>query len=87
MSTFDYQEMTVNINKSVSHTFGFIGGTIGACIGAALGFIITAPLAASGAVLISAGFLGAGVFAGAFMGCSIIWATGSVLGHFISHFF
>jgi hypothetical protein len=87
MSTFNFVKMTVDINNGISNTLGFIGGVIGACSGGAIGFIITSPLAASGALLVSAGFLGAGIFGGAFMGSALIWATGSALGYVISHFF
>lgn len=87
MSAFNTEEVTVDFNRDISDILGLIGAVIGACTGAALGFFITAPLAVSNTLLISAGFLGAGIFGGAFMGSSIIWATGCALGYAINYFF
>ncbi|MBI2792893.1 MAG: hypothetical protein HYX61_13165 [Gammaproteobacteria bacterium] len=87
MNTFKVSEIRTDLNRDISETLGVIGAVIGACTGATLGFFITAPLAASGALLISAGFLGAGIFGGAFMGSSIVWATGCALGYVINYFF
>lgn len=87
MNTFNVSEIKTDLNSNMPNTLGLIGAIIGACTGAALGFFITAPLAASGALLISAGFLGAGIFGGAFMGSSIVWATGCALGYVINYYF
>jgi hypothetical protein len=87
MSTFNFAETATNMGHEVSETFGLIGGFVGACTGATLGFYITAPLVTSGALLVSVSFLGAGIFAGAFMGSALIWATGAALGHVISQLF